>query len=100
MPPPCPTSRGPHETEWKTHIIPQQLTPAHMTLTGYEWPLNAKHTFGIAMWLTRAERANLPGSLARKRPAADVAREPFAPAGADTGPFDAEAGAAAGASSH
>ena len=67
-----------------------------MALTGYEWPLNAKHTFGIAIWLTRAERANLPGAPARKRPFAVVAGEAPAPAGADTGPLNAEAGAAAG----
>ena len=63
------------ETEWKMQIIPQQLTPTYRALTGCEWPLNAKHTFGIAMWLTRDERANLPGSSARKRPLAPIARK-------------------------
>ena len=70
-----------------------------MALTGYEWPLNAKHTFGIAMWLTRAERANLPGAPARKRSAAVVAREASVPSGADAGPRDGEAAASAGSTS-
>ena len=69
----------------------------YMALTGRDWPLIAKHTFAIAMWLTRAERANLPGSPSRNRPStAVVAHEAFALAAADGSLLDAKAGANAG----
>ena len=82
--------------EWD---IPQQLAPQYMQLTGRDWPLKAKQTFDIAMWLTRAERDNLFGLPARKRSFAVVdAREAPARGSADGLPLDAEAGAIAEAS--
>ena len=65
--------------EWETEIIPQELTPEY----GSEWPLSAKRTFRIAMWITKADRYKLPGGGKRRwgPPPPGVALEPPARAG-------------------
>ena len=61
--------------EWETEIIPQELTPEY----GREWPLGAKSTFKIAMWLITTERYRLPGGGKRRwGPPPGVALEPLA----------------------
>ena len=68
-------------TEWAHFIIPRELAPAYVALTGREWPLSAECTFRLAMLLTKTERDQLPGG--RKRGSTFVfSLEPPALAGA------------------